>query len=300
MKRLLPDIAGSQSLTQASIDWVGMEAIETLVQWKSSQGAFQLPALAEFKVSLNRPEARGIHMSRLYRILSEKLAQENLSLQHLISIAREGLNSHADLSKHVKLGLRFQLPLLRSALKSDNKGWRHYPIFVKVSGSLERMIVDLQFTLTYSSTCPASLALTKDAIAEDFKKDFSEKENLALNLSSVDNWLRTHIKASAHAQRSKAHIRIRLDSQSHGLDSLESWILGAEKALGTPVQTAVKREDEQAFARLNGENPLFCEDAARRLDSFFKFHSRNIKYHIKVKHLESLHPHNAVAEIRRF
>ena len=38
-----------------------------------------------------------------------------------------------------------------------------------------------------------------------------------------------------------------------------------EQALGTPVQTVVKREDEQAFARLNGENLMFCEDAARRM-----------------------------------
>ena len=36
-----------------------------------------------------------------------------------------------------------------------------------------------------------------------------------------------------------------------------------EAALGTPVQTAVKREDEQAFARLNGRNLMFCEDAPR-------------------------------------
>ena len=39
----------------------------------------------------------------------------------------------------------------------------------------------------------------------------------------------------------------------------------AEGALKTPVQSAVKREDEQAFARLNGRNLMFCEDAARRI-----------------------------------
>jgi glyoxylate/hydroxypyruvate reductase A len=31
------------------------------------------------------------------------------------------------------------------------------------------------------------------------------------------------------------------------------------------VQTAVKREDEQEFARLNAQHPMYCEDAARRL-----------------------------------
>ena len=38
-----------------------------------------------------------------------------------------------------------------------------------------------------------------------------------------------------------------------------------ESALATPVQTAVRREDEQEFARLNGENPMYCEDAVRRI-----------------------------------
>ncbi len=49
------------------------------------------------------------------------------------------------------------------------------------------------------------------------------------------------------------------------LPDLPSLITQMEDAIGTPVQTAVKREDEQAFAKLNAENLLFCEDAARRL-----------------------------------
>lgn len=40
------------------------------------------------------------------------------------------------------------------------------------------------------------------------------------------------------------------------LDSLEA-------ELKTPVQTAVKRIDEQKFARLNGQNTMFVEDALR-------------------------------------
>ena len=43
------------------------------------------------------------------------------------------------------------------------------------------------------------------------------------------------------------------------------WIDRIESSLKTPVQAAVKREDEQEFARLNGQNLMFCEDAARRL-----------------------------------
>ena len=65
-----------------------------------------------------------------------------------------------------------------------------------------------------------------------------------------------------------------------------------EQALGTPVQTAVKRADEQAFAALNGQNLMFVEDAARRIKASLQGYEHP---EIFVRHLESLHPHDAVA-----
>src|ERR1700747_1699968 len=68
-----------------------------------------------------------------------------------------------------------------------------------------------------------------------------------------------------------------------------------EDALQTPVQTAVKREDEQAFALLNGANLMFCEDAARRIQTALANDERVADFWIRASHMESLHPHNAVA-----
>ncbi len=65
-----------------------------------------------------------------------------------------------------------------------------------------------------------------------------------------------------------------------------------EKALATPLQTAVKRADEQAFAALNGQNLMFVEDAARRIEAALAGYQNP---GIQVRHLESLHPHDAVA-----
>ncbi len=72
----------------------------------------------------------------------------------------------------------------------------------------------------------------------------------------------------------------------------------AEAALGTAVQTAVKRADEQAFALANGQNLMFCEDAARRLNLALKRSTGINAFHIRVTHAESLHAHDAVAESR--
>ena len=43
---------------------------------------------------------------------------------------------------------------------------------------------------------------------------------------------------------------------------LRTLIDASEQVLGTALQTAVKRADEQAFALANGQNLMFCEKAA--------------------------------------
>ena len=72
--------------------------------------------------------------------------------------------------------------------------------------------------------------------------------------------------------------------------------LMGKAALGTAVQTAVKRPDEQAFALANGQNLMFCEDAARRLNLALQRTPGIKQLHIRVIHAESLHAHDAVAE----
>ena len=103
--------------------------------------------------------------------------------------------------------------------------------------------------------------------------------------------------AAPHAQRSTAKVRVKL---ANGFDLPVADLIDAiEHALATPVQTAVKREDEQAFAKLNAENPMFCEDAARRVRAALEADPRIAGYRIVASHHESLHPHDAVATASR-
>lgn len=75
--------------------------------------------------------------------------------------------------------------------------------------------------------------------------------------------------ATPHSQRSWAWVNIRLN-QSAQSQAVIALIDYAEVALGTAVQTVVKRSDEQTFAVANGQNLMFCEDAARRLNNIFR------------------------------
>ncbi len=83
---------------------------------------------------------------------------------------------------------------------------------------------------------------------------------------------------------------------AHGFDfPIIDMIDLIEDALKTPVQTAVKREDEQAFALANGQNLMFCEDAARRMQRALDADERIADFRVRATHHESLHPHDAVA-----
>ena len=57
----------------------------------------------------------------------------------------------------------------------------------------------------------------------------------------------------------------------------------------------VKREDEQAFAELNGANPIFVEDAVRLLCDSFERDPRIGDFRVVASHQESLHSHDAVS-----
>jgi GTP cyclohydrolase I len=81
--------------------------------------------------------------------------------------------------------------------------------------------------------------------------------------------------------------------------NFSTWINLIENSLKTPVQAAVKREDEQEFARLNASNLMFCEDAARRLQATFEQQAGLQDYWLRVNHLESLHPHDAIAVVTK-
>ena len=57
----------------------------------------------------------------------------------------------------------------RKALVSDNSGWRSYPVsLLLVREKDEIKHIELDFSVTYSSTCPCSAALARTLIQEKF------------------------------------------------------------------------------------------------------------------------------------
>ena len=286
----LPDIA-MQISTQAqpALDFVGMQQIALPVQLAGTPLACRVDA----GVSLDDASARGIHMSRLYLALQD-LEQQPLTLPAVQQVLRQFLDSHAGLAQRAYLNLRGELLLKRPALISPLAGWKAYPVALNTRLDATGFHVELQLTLGYSSTCPCSAALARQLIQQRFIDDFARK---SLDHADILDWLGSSegILATPHSQRSEARLQLRLDPTLQELPLLH-WLDSAEAALGTALQTAVKRADEQAFALANGQNLMFCEDAARRLHRALRAQNGLLGFALEVVHAESLHAHDAVAQ----
>jgi GTP cyclohydrolase I len=293
--RRLPDVAFDAAALARPLDWVGMSNIALPLRIASGQDTITVPASVDVSVDLRDAQARGIHMSRLYLELQHAFASETVTPAGLRRVLQSLVDTQAGLSSRARLVLRYEQLMLRSALASEHAGWKRYPVEIDASLVDGHLRLGLRFSVEYSSTCPASAALSRQLNAERFVQDFADARPLS---SAIHEWLASErgLAATPHAQRSRAEVHVELRHAFEELP-LAALVDAVEEALGTPVQTAVKREDEQAFARLNAENLMFCEDAARRVAAALSADPRVERFDAQVSHFESLHAHDAVARV---
>ena len=171
-----------------------------------------------------------------------------------------------------RIRLAFSYPMLQPSLRSGLAGWQYYRVAFEAAmdsdGKFRRVI---EFDFVYSSTCPCSAELAEHARQT------------------------RGAYATPHAQRSKARVRVELAAgRSVTIEDLQRH---CANALKTETQVMVKREDEQAFAELNGANIKFVEDAARLLYRELAGDKRIADFQAACSHLESLHSHDAVSVI---
>lgn len=293
----LPDVARDAAALARALDWVGMERIAMPVRVADGAGGHvQVAASIDVAVDLRDVDARGIHMSRLYLRLQEAFATEAVTPAGLRRVLQGFVDSQQSLSTSARLVVRYDHLLQRPALQSGHLGWKRYPLQIEAVLRDGHFSLALGFSVEYSSTCPASAALSRQLNAERFADDFAAAR--PLSTAVVRDWLASErgLAATPHAQRSRADVQVQLRPAFEELP-VAALIDRIEAALGTPVQTAVKREDEQAFAELNAANLMFCEDAARRVAAALSTDDRIDRFEVRVAHFESLHPHDAVAQV---
>lgn len=298
MSTSMPDIAShTKTAHVGTLDWVGMSEIEMPLMFVEGGETFRVGARVDAFVSLDEAEAKGIHMSRLYLALEALSTEGDVTPDSLRSLLEQFIETHSDLSHQAMVAIRFEHHLRRKALLSGKQGWKAYPVEIKASLKNGEFSCDVSVDVTYSSTCPCSAALARQLIQEAFRDKFDAE---TVDTETVAEWLGSTqgIVATPHSQRSVAEIKVKL-AQSPTDFPIQLLINEAEAELKTPVQAAVKREDEQEFARLNGQNNMFCEDAGRILKKALNARSDIADFWVRINHYESLHAHDAVSIVTK-
>lgn len=221
-------------------------------------------------VSLEKDQ-KGINMSRIMRCFYQ-FEDRGFTLDLLEAILLEYKNTLH--TKRSQIRLDFNYPIRQNSLRSDHSGWQYYKVAyegILDEKNLFRKFIHFEFV--YSSSCPCSSDLAEHAREQ------------------------RHIYSIPHSQRSTARISVEVSPKANlFLEEVHSIAL---EALKTETQVMVKREDEQAFAELNGAYPKFVEDAARLLFAELDKNEQILDFQVACAHLESLHSHDAVAVIHK-
>ena len=286
------DISNQKSLFPLSIDQVGIHNVELplKIKWKDTIQTATATIVAT--VSVDDLAQRGIHMSRIYSALHEFSEKEVLCFETMKKLLSQIVHIQKN-SLSGELKISWKSSVKKKALITDIQGWHHYPCFYKIKYQKEGSywLQTAGVSLLYSSACPCSAALSRELIKEQFKKDNP-------NFDEVLEWLgkEKSIAGVPHSQRSVAHIQVQTQKEN----ILPFLIDNVEKTLRTAVQVAVKREDESHFAHLNSQNLMYSEDAIRRIKNELEKHCEIKDYHAQIYHMESLHPFDIVAQVKKY
>ena len=267
----LPDLQnGPASLIEGAnvpIQQVGISNFKLPLTFKTQKGEkLTLETSVDGYVSLEAGK-KGINMGRIMRVFYD-FKDEIFHLDKLEDILQAYLDKLS--SKEAFLRLNFNFPMIMKSLRSDNEGYQYYS--VAMEGRLNDKGVFQKYMhidFEYSSACPCSYELAEHA---------RETRGIA---------------TIPHSQRSVANVTLELRDEFF----IEDLVQICRTALKTETQVIVKREDEQAFAELNGAYQKFVEDAARLLYQELDSYNSIKDFVVRCAHLESLHSHDAVSRI---
>lgn len=101
----------------------------------------------------------------------------------------------------------------------------------------------------------------------------------------------------AHNQRGVVTIKVSQKLNDKRLIWIEDLIRIAEQSASSDLYTLLRRADEKFVTEKMFSQPVFVEDVVRNVVINLKEQVSGIKYFVKCENSESIHPHNAYAEV---
>lgn len=265
-KECLPDVQCTVPDIQIPIMQVGVENVEVPFKLESKYGGFhQLNANVSMTTNLDEA-TKGISMSRLLLTLKPYL---DLPLKRtLIELILEDLIKNLETTM-ASIKFEFRMPVIRKSVLSDNE----FPIYYRCKFEMKRLkneSTDIIWfyqgvRVQYASYCPCSAELC----------------------GALDE------VGYPHNQRSFADVLVEIVKPNYVW--LEDIIEAVETQIKTLPYPIIKRIDEQEIARIAGKNPMFVEDAIRKISQALDGNPKIYDWIVKCSHEESIHTSEAIA-----
>jgi len=255
------DVQGLSDQRQVPIDKVGVKDVTYPMILKTRDGKTQ-QTVAKINMYVALPHhQKGTHMSRFLEVLNEH-QNEPLTpdrIPEVTAAIRERLNAE---TAHFQASFTYFIN--KPAPVTGMKGLMDYEVTFECerNGSDATSSFILGVAAPATSLCPCS------------------KEISAYG---------------AHNQRCRIAARVKFE----GILWIEDLVEILESAASSPVYAVLKRPDEKYVTEAAYDNPKFVEDIIRDLALALDKQDRITWYEIDSENYESIHSHNAYAQITR-
>jgi len=266
MNERLPDVQCTAPEIKTPIHQVGVQNIEVPFSLESKYGGYhKLNANVSMTASLDG-ETKGVSMSRF--LLTLKPYLELPLKRQLINLILSDMLKKLE-TENVSMKFEFRMPIIRKSILTDNE----FPIYYKCKFEMRKQVNSKSniswfyqgVRVQYASYCPCSAELCSVLDEPGFP----------------------------HNQRSYADVLVEvLQPYYVWLEDIIELVENEIKTLPYPV---IKRPDEQEIARIAAQNPMFVEDAIRKISGALDENKRIHDWIVKCTHEESIHTSEAIA-----
>lgn len=255
----LADIQSTIDTRGIALPKVGLRRLKYPIFIRNQVGQVH-EAEGEFSLSIGlAADKKGAHLSRFIQVLHPA---EN----RLFSTRGEGLISllsrlQTELESPIaQVSVFFPFFMEKAAPVSELNSWMHYRVGFSAEKYEEQVVLRTHLTVPVTSVCPCSKAISD---------------------------------AGAHNQRALLNLAI----QTGHPVPVEYWIAFLEQQGSAPVYPLLKRPDEKWVTEQAYHNAKFVEDIVRDVASCLQKDKNIRSYHISAQNIESIHGHDAFAEI---
>jgi len=295
----LPDVQATRSEVAINLSRVGVTNVKKLVKVARPNNKRPIILISTFNMYVDLPsDRRGANLSRNFEVIDEVLEEMVKSTVYEIEdlcgeVARRLLKRH-EYATRSEVHMDSELIVKRKTPQTEMPSQKVVKVFAKAFADRDR-------TIKVRKVIGAEvIGITACPCAQEIMRVSAENElqSLGVPQKKIDAFLKK-IPMATHNQRGRGIVSIETSGENEV--PLNTLINIIENSMSTMSYELLKRGDEYEVVRNAHANPRFVEDCvremARRVVSDFKDLPADAIVRIKQVNEESIHQHNAFAEL---